>query len=194
MQENYSLTEENLRQGFKYFNRFMLMMWRLGLGSWVNFWPEVGGRIMVITHIGRKTGTKRQTPVNYALVNGEIYCTAGFGAQSDWYQNIKQNPMVEVWLPEGWWAGRAEDITGSENHLTLLRQVLIASGFAARAAGINPNTFTDEELAKVTTDYRLVRIRRSEARTGRDGPGDLAWIWPLATFLLLTMKCRRGKR
>ena len=25
--------EEQLRQGFKYFNRFMLLMWRLGLGS-----------------------------------------------------------------------------------------------------------------------------------------------------------------
>jgi hypothetical protein len=73
-------TEERLRQGFKHFNRFMMLMWRLGLGPWVNAWPEVGGRIMVITHTGRKTGIRRRTPVNYTIADGEVYCTSGFGA------------------------------------------------------------------------------------------------------------------
>ena len=98
---------ENLRQMFKQMNKFMLLMWRLGLGSWLNFWPDVGGRIMVITHTGRKTGLKRRTPVNYALVEGELYCTAGFGPMSDWYRNLKAHSQVEVWLPEGWWRSRA---------------------------------------------------------------------------------------
>ena len=78
-----SRSEQDLRQGFKYFNRFMLLMWRLGLGRWINLWPEVGGRIMVITHTGRKTGMRRRTPVNYTIANGDIYCTAGFGGVSD---------------------------------------------------------------------------------------------------------------
>jgi hypothetical protein len=43
-----------LRSGFKRFNRFMLMLWRLGLGPWVNLWPQVTGRIAVIAHVGRK--------------------------------------------------------------------------------------------------------------------------------------------
>ena len=120
---------ENLRQMFKQMNKFMLLMWRLGLGSWLNFWPDVGGRIMVITHTGRKTGLKRRTPVNYALVEGELYCTAGFGPMSDWYRNLKAHSQVEVWLPEGWWAGVAEEITDPQWRLPLLRQVLIASGF-----------------------------------------------------------------
>ncbi|HEY3342677.1 MAG TPA: nitroreductase family deazaflavin-dependent oxidoreductase, partial [Anaerolineae bacterium] len=113
------------RQGFRYFNRCMLLMWRLGLGAWVNGWPEVGGRIMVITHTGRKSGIKHRTPVNYALIGGELYCTAGFGQVSDWYRNIKANPGVEVWLPEGWWAGSAEEISDPGARLLLLRQVLI---------------------------------------------------------------------
>jgi len=33
----------------------------------------------VITHTGRKTGRKRRTPVNYAVVRDDVYCTAGFG-------------------------------------------------------------------------------------------------------------------
>lgn len=186
--------EEGLRQGFKYLNRFMLLMWRLGLGPWVNFWPEVSGRIMVITHTGRKTGIRRHTPVNYAVVDGEIYCTAGFGTVSDWYRNIMANPQVEVWLPDGWWAGMAEDITDSEERTSLLRQVLIASGFAAPAAGVYPKRMTDQELEAATANYRLIHIHRTEARTGAGGPGDLAWVWPLAAMSMLPLLWRRARK
>ena len=177
--------EEQLRQGFKYFNRFMLFMWRLGLGPLLNKGPSLAGRYMVITHMGRKSGIKRRTPVNYALVDDEIYCTAGFGSGSDWYRNIIANPQVEVWLPDGWWAGSAEEVTHPEARLPLLREVLIGSGFAALAAGVDPGKMTDEELDAATKEYRLIRIRRVAARTGKDGPGDLAWVWPLLVMVLL---------
>jgi deazaflavin-dependent oxidoreductase (nitroreductase family) len=186
--------ERRLQQGFKYFNKFMLFMWRLGLGPWINFWPSVVGRIMVITHTGRKTGLRRRTPVNYALVDGEVYCTAGFGAVSDWYRNLKANPEVEVWLPDGWWLGQAEEVTDPETHLPLMRAVLVASGFAARAAGLDPQRMTDDALAQATASYRLIHIRRAAERTGKDGPGDLAWVWPLATMLLLPLALFRLRR
>ena len=186
--------EEQLRQGFKYFNRFMLLMWRLGLGPMLNMGPAMAGRYMVITHTGRKSGLKRRTPVNYAVVNDEVYCTAGFGSVSDWYRNIIANPQVEVWLPDGWWAGIAEEVTHPEARLPLLRDVLIGSGFAALAAGVDPNKMTDEELDAVTKDYRVIHIRRVAARTGKDGPGDLAWVWPVATTILLALLLIRPKR
>lgn len=177
--------EEYLRQGFRYFNRFMLLLWRLGFGPWVNGWPTVGGRIMVLTHTGRKSGVRRRTPVNYAEIGGDLYCTAGFGHVSDWYRNLRANPQVEVWLPHGWWAATATDVTDRSDSLPILRQVLINSGFAARAVGIDPVRISDEELRTVTAEYRLVQIRRTAPCTGEGGPGDLAWIWPLATFMLL---------
>ncbi len=189
------LSEKQLQQGFKQFNKFMLLMWRLGLGPWINIWPEGIGRIMVITHTGRKSGLKRQTPVNYAMIDGEVYCTAGFGKTSDWYRNIKTNPEVEIWLPDGWWSGVAEEITNPAKRLPLLRAVMQNSGFAASTfGGIDPRTITDEELAKTTYEYCVIHIRRTEARTGAGGPGDLAWVWPLATFLLLPLALRRRKR
>jgi deazaflavin-dependent oxidoreductase (nitroreductase family) len=187
-------TQDQLRQGFKQFNRFMLGLWRLGLGPWVNLWPEVGGRIMVIRHTGRKTGIVRYTPVNYTIADGEIYCTAGFGSVSDWYRNILAHPEVEVWLPDGWWAGLAQDVSETSTRIPLLRQVLIASGFAARAAGLDPISMTNEQLEATTADYRLVRIQRTEARTGPGGPGDLAWVWPLATMILLPLILLRRRR
>jgi deazaflavin-dependent oxidoreductase (nitroreductase family) len=188
-------TEETLRQSFKrYLNPFMLLMWRLGLGPWINLWPKVGGRILVIAHRGRKTGRRRYTPVNYALVDGEIYCTVGFGVVSDWYRNLAVNPNVEVWLPDGWWAGVVEDISDSPWRLPLLRQVLIGSGVVTYLAGIDPVNLTDEALHAVTSKYRLLHIWRTEARTGRGGPGDLAWVWPAATMILLPLLLFRRRR
>jgi len=186
-------TAKKLQVGFRYFNRFMLLMWRLGLGLWINAWPKVIGRILVITHVGRKSGLKRRTPANYAIIDGDAYCMAGFGRISDWYRNIKANPNVEVWLPDGWWQGVAEEVADPEKRLRLLRQVLVASGFAAFAIGINPYHITDQDLEAVAGEYRLLRIRRTAERTGQNGPGDLAWVWPLATMLLLPLVLRRRR-
>lgn len=186
--------ERKLRKGFKVLNPLMIFIWNLGLGNWVNVWPGVFGWIMVISHTGRKSGLSRRTPVNFAVVDGDIYCVAGFGHISDWYRNIMAQPKVEIWLPEGWWVGQAEDVSAVPDRISLLRKVLIASGFASYAAGINPHTISDQELDWVTRSYRLVRIRLLTACTGPGGPGKYAWIWPLATFALLPMLWIRRKK
>jgi deazaflavin-dependent oxidoreductase (nitroreductase family) len=154
------LQEVSLRKFFHSMNRFMVFMWKIGMGKMINFWPAVVGRIMVIKHRGRKSGKEYLTPVNYAPVDGEIYCTAGFGSISDWYRNMLVNPQVELWLPEGKRAACAEDISDSPRRLFLLRQVLIASGFAASTfGGLNPRKVSDEELDKATKEYRLVHFK-----------------------------------
>lgn len=180
--------EKLARRGFKYLNRFMLLMWRLGWGKMINAMPDSMGRIMVITHTGRKSGLKRRTPVNYAVVEGELYCTAGFGVVSDWYKNIQKTPQVEVWLPEGRWAGEAEDVSAAPNRLPLMRQVLIGSGFVAPAMGVQPRAMGDESLDKVTQPYRLIHIKRTSPLSGEGGPGDLAWLnWVLGGLTLTVL-------
>ena len=188
-----NITEDNLRSIFKLFNRFMLLLWRLGLGSWGNG-TEFGGSIMVIKHTGRKTGLVRYTPVNYALVDGEIYCSAGFGKVSDWYRNIMVLPEVEVWLPDGRWAGIAEDASDAENGPQLLRQVIRGSGFAGPLFGVNPKKLSDQDFKDLLENYRLIRIRKADALTGPGGPGDLSWVWPLSTFVLLWLLIRKRRR
>jgi hypothetical protein len=72
----------------------------------------------------------------------------------------------------------------------VLRAVLAGSGFAAYAFGVSPR-LPDERLDELTAGYRLLRPRRTEARTGPGGPGDLAWLWPTAAALLLLRRARR---
>ncbi len=186
--------EQALRQAFKLFNPAMIWMWRLGLGKPLNAWPAVLGRYIVIRHTGRRSGRVYYQPLNYAQIDGDIYCTAGFGPVSDWYQNILADPHVEVWMAAGWWAGLAEDVSDDANRLGLLREVLIGSGFAAYAAGLDPRNMSDLALSARTGHYRLLRIRRTEARTGPGGPGENAWVWPLATLLLAALLLLRPRR
>lgn len=194
MAAEISSSDERLRQLFKIGNRFMVLLFRLGLGGWGNG-PRTS-QVMVLVHRGRKSGLLRRTPVNYAIVDDMIYCVAAYGSRADWYRNVLADPRVEVWLPDGWYTGEAEEVSPDDPQRNArVRQVLIAGGFAAPLfAGVNPKTIDDEKLAELSAPYRLLRIYPSEARTGPGGPGDLAWVWPAATFVLLGLLLRGCRR
>jgi deazaflavin-dependent oxidoreductase (nitroreductase family) len=173
-----------LKAAFRVLNRFMLLAWRLGLGTLLNVWPAVGGRIMVLGHKGRRSGLTHRTPLNYALIDRDVFCTAGFGSGTDWYRNLMADPVVEVWLPGARWSGLAEDVTDHSAGTDWMRQVLIGSGIAAWLAGIHPRSDSDEELDGRTAGYRLIRIRRVADLAGPGGPGDLRWVWTILVPLL----------
>jgi deazaflavin-dependent oxidoreductase (nitroreductase family) len=153
MTRTLSQREQALRQVFKAGNRFMVLLFRLGLGGWGN--SSRTSQVMVLVHRGRKSGLQRRTPVNYAVVDGDVYCTAAFGTAAHWYQNIVADPNVELWLPDAWYAGLAQEVpTEDPRRDKIMREVLIASGFAAPLlAGMNPRTASDEELAALSADY-----------------------------------------
>ena len=186
-------TAAMLRKWFKRLNRWLMIpMWRLGLGKPMNIWPSVGGRILVLAHTGRKSGLRRLTPLNYApSPPSSVFVLAGFGARADWYQNALANPAVEVWLPDGRWLAEAIDVSDHPLRMAILRDVLVASGFAAPLAGVNPRRLSDQELEEKTADYRLIELQFRADATGTRGPGDLSWIWVAAAALWLMDRMRR---
>ena len=166
---------DRLRRMFRSMNRGMVLMWRLGLGHWADAWPSVGGRILVVEHHGRKSGTRYLTPLNFTPEHRSRFCLAAFGTRSDWYRNALAAGRVIVWLPDGTWIARVADATDEDGARDRIRRVLIDSGFAARVFGLNPNAMTDAEIDAATADYRLVRldlIDRCE-----EEPADLRWVW-----------------
>jgi deazaflavin-dependent oxidoreductase (nitroreductase family) len=175
-----------------YLNPVIVFLWRLGLGRLLNLWPGVTGRIMILKHNGRRTGKPIFTPINYIEHEGLIYCAASLGVHSDWYLNILADPQVEVWLPDGWYAGHAMVIDRQDDRLEMLRVVLSASNVAARMTGIDLD-LEDEEFELAASDYKLISINRQSARTGVNGPGGMAWLWPFILFFMLGMRPRRRK-
>ena len=187
--------ESKIRFGFKFFNKFMVFLWRLGMGPWFGLWPQGWGQIMVITHTGRKTGEKYKTPVNFTILEGEIFCIAGFGKIADWYRNLITTPEAEIWLPGGWWKVIAEDVSDVNNRTEIMRSVVKASGFAGPMFGVDQKKLDDNGLAKATRSYKILHLQRVSALTGGGGPGDLALIWQIVTFLLIPLLfINRNKR
>lgn len=175
-------------------NPSMVLLWRLGLGPTFGMWPSLFGRILVLAHTGRRTGTTYRTPLNYAPVGDSLYCLAGFGPSTDWYRNVLAQSNVEVWLPNGRWAATAIDASHDPDRVDRMREVLIASGFAARAIGLDPGRMSDQEVEAATRSYRLVRIELLERRS--PGPGDLSWVWvvPIMAYVAHARRRRRRQR
>ena len=69
---------------------------------------------------------------------------------------------------------------------------ILGSGLVAYGFGVSPR-LPDQRLGELTADYKVVRLAKTEPITGPDGPGELAWIWPVAAVFVLAMRrrCRR---
>ncbi|GIV78172.1 MAG: nitroreductase [Litorilinea sp.] len=73
--------------------RLPVWLYRLHLG-WI-----LGGRFIMFTHIGRKSGKPRQTVVEvvrHDQAKGEYVVASGWGKKSDWFQNVLKTPQVTV--------------------------------------------------------------------------------------------------
>jgi hypothetical protein len=174
-----------MRRFFWYLNKFfMVPMFRLGFGPF--FGNPFTGYIMILKVIGRKTGKLRFAPVNYAILNGKIYCLSGYRQGSDWYRNLSAQPAIEVILPGGALAGTATEITDPVFKTTVIRKILQNAGFAGFMEGYNPYRISDEELARKTADMPLVCIQPAGLGSGASDPAGWAWVWtPVSTILLI---------
>ncbi|MGI9528746.1 MAG: hypothetical protein ACR2NG_03470 [Acidimicrobiia bacterium] len=167
-------------QAFKVLNRWMVLLWRLGLGRWAEVYPPIGGRMLVVEHRGRRSGIEYLTPLNFTRADGAVDCLAAFGPGADWYRNVMAMDDLIVWLPDGRWRCVASDVSDAEDRIDRIRSVLVDAGLAAPGFGMFPHTMSDEELADASGDYRIVRLNLVERIDS--GPADLLWVWPLAAL------------
>jgi deazaflavin-dependent oxidoreductase (nitroreductase family) len=78
---------------FKRILRSPVWLFRLRLGF------LLGRRIVMLEHIGRRTGKLRQTPLEVVLCDGDSYILcSGTGPNADWYRNIRATPAQGLWV------------------------------------------------------------------------------------------------
>lgn len=175
-----------IRQIFKLMNKyFMVPMFRLGFGPLIG--NPLTGYIMVIKHIGRKTGNLHFTPVNYAIIDGHLYCLAGFGKRSHWYLNIQAHPQVEIMLPGRAIFAQAEDVTDPDEALRAVKQVFKNAGFAGFFEGYNPYTAPDEKFQETLQRAPVLRLRQTGIGAGSADPGGRLWLGLTLGALILIL-------
>ena len=178
-----------LRRVFWFLNKFfMAPMFRLGLGFIIV--NPLTGYIMTLKTKGRKTGKTRYTPVNYAIMGGNVYCMAGFGRRSHWYLNLKANPNIEVILPGRAIAVLAEEVIDPEEGLQAGKLVIRNSGLAGFMEGYNPFNPPEEKLKKTLGRSPIIRLRPTGIGSSPADPQGWLWITVyvagiLALYLIL---------
>lgn len=73
--------------------RLPIWLYRVGLGR------LLGGRFLLLNHVGRKSGKMRQVVVEVVRHDegsDSYVVAAGFGPQSQWYQNLLAHPEVSI--------------------------------------------------------------------------------------------------
>jgi deazaflavin-dependent oxidoreductase (nitroreductase family) len=77
----------------RFLYRLPIWFYKLHIG-WL-----LGGRFLLLSHIGRKSGQPRQAVlevVGHDKDTNTYYVASGFGSKSQWFQNLQQTPDVNI--------------------------------------------------------------------------------------------------
>ncbi|MEW6717403.1 MAG: nitroreductase family deazaflavin-dependent oxidoreductase [Chloroflexota bacterium] len=102
----------------RYAFRFPILLFRLRLG-WL-----LGGRFLMLTHVGRISGVPRYVVLEIVEHDKEAntyYVVSGWGKKSDWFQNIMKTPQVIVQVGNRRFPAQAEILTVQEGEKRLFR-------------------------------------------------------------------------
>ena len=97
--------------------RLPIWLYRLGLG-WL-----FGKRMLLLNHIGRKSGQTRKAVlevVNHNPEDNSYVVCAGFGKTSQWYRNLKTTPDVSIQVGFRKTNVKAEELSSEEGGEVLL--------------------------------------------------------------------------
>jgi deazaflavin-dependent oxidoreductase (nitroreductase family) len=168
------------------FNRWVAVpALRAGLGPL--FSTPILGSLMVLRTTGRTSRLPRDVPLGYAILDGSVYCIAGFGAQTQWYRNIVADPAVEVVLPMGAFGGRAEEVTDPDEWIRAFRLLMTNLGPIGRATSGDVRGVPDDRVREMGRGLPLVRIRPTGIGSGPADPGGRMWIPVQAAAALATI-------
>ena len=168
-----------IQRGFNLANRYVaLPMRRAGLGRF--FSTPLTGSQMVLRTRGRTSGLWREAPLGYFVLDGSIYCCAGFWQRTQLLKNLKADPHVEVLLPSIAVSGIAEEVIDPVEWVRGMRALLGSLGLISRAMLGDVRRASDEGVLAMAGGIPLVRIRVTGLGVGPFDPGGQGWIIPAA--------------
>jgi hypothetical protein len=147
---------------------------------------------MVLRTRGRTSGLWRDAPLGYLILDGHVYCTAGFGYRTQWIRNIQADPHVQVLLPTIAVTGVAEEVTDPVEWSRAMRALLASMGIISRSMIGDVRRMSDEGLQALAGGLPLIRVRVTGLGVGPFDPGGRGWVLP--TVLSLAWLANRLRR
>jgi deazaflavin-dependent oxidoreductase (nitroreductase family) len=95
--------------------------------------PFEGAPMIIVHHVGARTGTERTNPLVYLPDGDDMVIAAtkgGAPANPDWYHNLKAHPRIEVEVGTETFPVEATEVTGSERDELWRRLVAMRPSFA----------------------------------------------------------------
>lgn len=180
-----------LHGSFNAMNRYVgVPALRAGMGRYMS--NPLTGYLMILQTRGRKSGELRNAPLGYTIVGDSVYCVAGFGRRTNWYQNLLADPNVQAILPSRAFSGIAEEVVDVEERRRVLAPLLRSMGVIAGMLGMgNPWRDAPEEIARKCEGMPLIRIRATGIAAGPEDPGGRFWVVPFIAGTLLTIALLR---
>ena len=189
-----AVASEASRRTFMLANRCgMIQLHRAGLSAWIG--NPLTGYQLLLTTTGRKSGLRRDAPLEYVVAEGSAWVMAGYGPRTQWYRNIQANPQVEVLLPGGRvLVGMAEEVLDPAVRERMIVALCRACGLPGFMIGANPWTAPAEEVLRLVAWVPLIRITPLSGPlvAGPDDPGGLGWIPRQAVAFLDTALLARA--
>jgi len=140
---------------------------KAGLGKYLS--NPLTGYLMILRTRGRKSGEMRDAPLGYTVIGDHVYCMAGFGRKTHWFQNVLADPRVEVILPSRAFSGIAQEVTDEAG--TPARAAATAAEHGRDRRSHRPwatsGKMSPEEASAKCEGLPLVRIQAPESRRDR---------------------------
>ncbi len=136
--------------------RMPIWLYRLRLG-WL-----LGGRFLLLTHTGRKTGLPRRAlleVLHHDADSATYFVVAGWGAKSQWFRNIQARPQVEVTVGRRRFGALAHTVSQAEAE-RVLETYARRHRIAVRVLGRLLGSSDPHELAQ---RLPIVAVRTEEA-------------------------------
>jgi len=150
-----------------------VLRWGLRLPVWLyraHLGWLLGGRFLMLTHIGRKTGLPHETVVevvNHDRPTDTYYIAAGWGEKSDWFRNIEKTPDVVVNVGRRKFAATAARVPTAEaerEYLDYARRHPLAAAELTRLMLDQPTKNDQENAHRLANSVPLVALQ--SIRTG----------------------------
>jgi deazaflavin-dependent oxidoreductase (nitroreductase family) len=168
-----------LQRGFLVLNRwFMAPAIKGGLGRLIG--NPFTGHLMILRTRGRTTGLLREAPLGYVILDGAVYCVAGYGETTPWFRNLCAEPTVDVVLPDRRFRGRAEPVAEPTEWLRAYRALMSSFGLIGRSVTEDVSDLSDDAVLARHRGLPVVRITPTDPAdpivSGPWDPGGNGWI------------------